>query len=151
MRTKKDSHKQGSPCVSSSPLKCFEPVMPAYNQSRPYSWLKLRASTYNQLWISMPAVLVTVPNATQNSLSSRAVAKTISVNSLPGIIYELSPLLLAILWILWRRKRWQRQTHRQSVRKPPHPDYRCPHLYHPGHFMPNAHSAATLQIYPGFR
>jgi len=106
MRTKKDSHKQGSPCVSSSPLQCFEPVTPAYNQSRLYSWLKLRASTYNQLWISMPAVLVTVPNATQNSLSSRAVAKTISVNSLPGIIYELSPLLLATLWILWCRKRW---------------------------------------------
>ena len=76
MRTKKDSHKQGSPCVSSSPLQCFEPVTPAYNQSRLYGWLKLRASTYNQLWISMPAVLVTVPTITQNSLQPLSTSST---------------------------------------------------------------------------
>ena len=38
-----------------------DPVKPAYNQSRPDSRLRLTASAFNQLWISMLAVLVTVP------------------------------------------------------------------------------------------
>jgi len=40
----------------------------AYNQSRPDGWLTLTASAFNQLWISMPVVLVTVPTDTQGSL-----------------------------------------------------------------------------------
>ena len=46
----------------------LDPIEPAYNQSRPDGWLRLAASTFNQLWISMPPVLVSVPNVTQNSL-----------------------------------------------------------------------------------
>jgi len=46
----------------------FDQLKPAYNQSWPDGQLKLTASAFNQLWISMPAVLVTVPTVTQNSL-----------------------------------------------------------------------------------
>jgi len=45
-----------------------DPIKPAYNQSRPDGRIKLTASAFNQLWISMPAVLVTVPTDTQGSL-----------------------------------------------------------------------------------
>ena len=46
----------------------LDPVKPAYNQSRLDGRLNLTASTFNRLWISMLAVLVTVPTITQNSL-----------------------------------------------------------------------------------
>jgi len=46
----------------------LNPIKPAYNQSGLDGWLKLTASTFNQLWTSMPAVLVTVPTVTQNLL-----------------------------------------------------------------------------------
>ena len=47
----------------------LDPIKPAYNQSRPYGRLKLTASAFKQLWISMPAVLIAVPTTvTQNSL-----------------------------------------------------------------------------------
>jgi len=46
----------------------LDPIKPAYKQSRPDGWTKLTASAFNRLWISMPAVLVTVPTVTQNSL-----------------------------------------------------------------------------------
>jgi len=42
----------------------LDPIKPAYN----WSLLKLTASAFDQLWISMLAVLVTVPTVTQNSL-----------------------------------------------------------------------------------
>ena len=43
----------------------LDPIKPTYNQSRR---LELTASTFNRLWISIPAVLVTVPTVMQNSL-----------------------------------------------------------------------------------
>ena len=49
----------------------LDPIKPAYNQSWPDGWLKLTASVFNlqpTMWIRMPAVLVTVPTITQNSL-----------------------------------------------------------------------------------
>ena len=46
----------------------LDPIKPAYNQSQPGGRLKLTASAFNRLWISMPAVLVTVPTVTQNLL-----------------------------------------------------------------------------------
>jgi len=46
----------------------LDPIKPAYNQSRPDGRLRFTASAFNRLWISMPAVLVAVPVATQNSL-----------------------------------------------------------------------------------
>jgi len=48
----------------------LDPVKPAYNQSRPDGRLKLTASSFNLLRISMSAGLVTVPTVTQNSLTS---------------------------------------------------------------------------------
>jgi len=54
----------------------LDPIKPAYNQSRPDGQLKLTASTFNQLWISMPAVLVTVPTITQNSLQPLSTSST---------------------------------------------------------------------------
>jgi len=46
----------------------LDPIKPAYNRSRPNGQLKLTASAFNWLWISMPAVLATVPTVMQNSL-----------------------------------------------------------------------------------
>jgi len=46
----------------------LDPIKPAYNQSRPDGRLKLTASTFNRLWISMPAVLITAPTVMQNLL-----------------------------------------------------------------------------------
>jgi len=46
----------------------LDPIKPGYNQSWPDVRLKLTASAFSRLWISMPAVLVTVPAVTQNSL-----------------------------------------------------------------------------------
>jgi len=72
---KKDSHRQQSPLRGSSSFYgalsqqgLIDPIKPAYNQSRLDGQLKLTASAFNQLWISMLAVLVTVPTVTQNSL-----------------------------------------------------------------------------------
>ena len=46
----------------------LDPVKPAYNQSRPAGWLKWTASAFNWIWISMLAVLVTIPTVKQNLL-----------------------------------------------------------------------------------
>ena len=51
---------------ASSQRRLLEPNMPAYNPSQLDGWLKLTASAFNQLWISMPTVLVTVPTVMQN-------------------------------------------------------------------------------------
>ena len=48
---------------SVEPARLLDPIKPAYNESRPDSWLKLIARTFKQLWISMLAVLVTVSTA----------------------------------------------------------------------------------------
>jgi len=62
-------------CVKARPLYSalslrwlLDSVRPAYNQSRPDGLLRLTASAFNQLWISMLAVLVTVTTVMQNSL-----------------------------------------------------------------------------------
>jgi len=96
----------------------LDPIKPAYNHSRLDGQLKLTANTFIRLWISMPAVLVAVPE-----LLCRTCC----------ILYQLSPLLLTIFWILWCTDRWQRQMHRKSVWMPPSPNYWCPHFYMP-HF-----------------
>jgi len=54
--------------VCFEPVRLLAPVKPAYNQSQPDSQLKLTASTTSQLWVGIPAVLVTVPAVMQNSL-----------------------------------------------------------------------------------
>jgi len=107
----------------------LDPIKPAYNHSRLDGQLKLTANTFIRLWISMPAVLVAVPE-----LLCRTCC----------ILYQLSPLLLTILWILWCTDRWQRQMHRKSVWMPPSLNYWCPHFYHCPIFMLNDLSAATL-------
>jgi len=43
----------------------LDPIKPAYNQRQPDGQLKLTASNFNRLQISMPAVLVTVPTDTR--------------------------------------------------------------------------------------
>ena len=63
----------------------LNPIKPAYNQSRPDGWLKLTASTFNQLWTSMPAVLVTVPTVTQNLLH------LLPTSSIPAMLYYSMP------------------------------------------------------------
>jgi len=62
-------------CVKARPLYSalsqrwlLDSIRPAYNQSRPDGLLRLTASTFNLLWISMPAVLITVLTVMQNSL-----------------------------------------------------------------------------------
>jgi len=54
--------------VELSQQRLLHPITPAYNQNRLDGRLKLTASAFNQLWISMPTVLVTVPTVTKNSL-----------------------------------------------------------------------------------
>ena len=93
----------------------LDPIKPAYNHGRLDGQLKLTANTFIRLWISMPVVLVAVPE-----LLCRTCC----------ILYQLSPLLLTIFWILWCTDRWQRQMHRKSVWMPPSPNYWCPHFYH---------------------
>ena len=74
MSRKKDLHKTKSTACELIPSRCFEPARvvrsnyrrPAYNPSQLDGWLKLTASTFNRLWISMPTVLVTVPTVMQN-------------------------------------------------------------------------------------
>jgi len=46
----------------------LDPIKPAYNQSRLDGRLKLTASAFNQLRISMQAVLVALPTVMQNLL-----------------------------------------------------------------------------------
>ena len=123
VRKKKDSHRhQGPLCGSSSSLWCFEPVKvvrpsSAYNQSWPNGWLKLTASAFYQLWISMPAVLVTVPTVKQNSL------------------HPLSTSSITACFLLDFVVQGNMQTDRQSVWMTPHPDCRCPYLHHLLHFF----------------
>jgi len=45
----------------------LDPTNPTYNQSRLDGQLKLTASTFNQLWISVLAILVTVPTVVQKA------------------------------------------------------------------------------------
>ena len=91
---KKDSHRQqGLLRGSSSLLQCFEPARvvqpskPAYNQSRPDGQLKLTASTFNQLWISMPTVMVTVPAVTLNSLHPSSTSSIIARQILDFVMH----------------------------------------------------------------
>jgi len=65
-----------------------DPIKPAYNQSQLDGQLKLTASAFSRLWISMPAVLVTVPTVMQNSLHPLSTS-----------------LLLDIFWTSWCMER----------------------------------------------
>ena len=122
----KDSHKQGLLRGSSSPLWCFEQartvktIKPAYNQKS--------ADDVKQPWISMPAVLVTVPNVTQNSLhplsTSSITARHLLNCMVQGKITEADTPTI-------------------------HLDYWCRQIHNPPIFMPNALSATTHIIYSG--
>jgi len=75
MRKKRGSYRQQGPFRGSlSPLSCFEParivrlIKPAYNQSQLDGWLRLTASTFSRLWISIAADLFAVPTVSQNLL-----------------------------------------------------------------------------------
>ena len=46
----------------------LDQTRPAYDQSRPDGRLELTASTFNQQWISVLAVLVTLHTVMENSL-----------------------------------------------------------------------------------
>ena len=58
----------------------------AYNESWRNIWLKLTASTFNRLWISMPAVLVMVPIVTQNSLHPSSTSSIIARHLLDSMV-----------------------------------------------------------------
>jgi len=67
MRRKKDSHRQQGPLHGAHPLYgalsqrgLLDPIKPACNQSQLDGRLRLTSSAFNQLWISMPAVLIRV-------------------------------------------------------------------------------------------
>jgi len=56
----------------------LDPITPAYNQGRLDGRLRLTASAFNWLWISMPAVLITVPTVMQNSLHPLSISSVIA-------------------------------------------------------------------------
>jgi len=70
----KDGQQRHNECISTQTVSSagqrglLDPIKPAYNQSQLDGWLNLTASTHNQLWISMLAVMVTVSTVTQNLL-----------------------------------------------------------------------------------
>jgi len=65
-------------CGALSQQGLLDPITPAYNQSQPDGQLKLTVSAFNGLWISMPAVLVTVSTVTQNSLQPLSTSSIIA-------------------------------------------------------------------------
>jgi len=104
--------------VCFEPVRLLAPVKPAYNQSQPDSQLKLTASTTSQLWVGIPAVLVTVPAVMQYSLHPLSTS-SITACCLLGKTTEADAL---------------------TIRLDATPSI---HI-----FMPNALSAATIRIYP---
>jgi len=105
-----------------------DPIKP-YKQSRPDGQLKLTASAFSRLWISMPAVLITVPTVMQNSLhplsTSSITARHLLDFMVQGKITEADALTVHL----------DATPSGQSVPPPPSSPY--------------ALSAATLPIYPG--
>jgi len=62
----------------------LDPIKPAYNQSRADGWLKLTASAFNRLWISM----LTVLSVTQNSLHPLSTSLIIARHLLHFMVQE---------------------------------------------------------------
>ena len=56
-----------------------------------------------------------------------------------------------LFWSLWCKRRYQRQTHKQSGWAPLHLDWSATHLPHLPIFTPDSLPATTLPIYPGLR
>ena len=102
-------------CGALSQQGLLDPITPAYNQSQPDGQLKLTVSAFNGLWISMPAVLVTVSTVTQNSLQPLSASSIIAGHFLDfvaqGKITEADA-----------------PTTRLDTT---HPDFGVPHLHHP--------------------
>ena len=74
----------------------LDPIKPAYNQSRLDGRLKLTASAFNQLWISMQAVLVTLPTVTQNLLHPLSTSSITARHLLQGKITEADALTIRL-------------------------------------------------------
>ena len=107
IKKKKDSHRQQVPLHGSASLYgtlslrgLLNPIKPAYNQ-KSARWLAQINSQCLWLWISMPAVLVTVPTVMQNLLSSgfygagkitEADALTIHLDATPSGLLVPPPL-----------------------------------------------------------
>ena len=71
--------------------------------------------TCNHLWISMPAILVTVPTVSQNSLHPLSTSSIIACRILDSMVQGTITEAAA-------------PTTRGT---PPNLDYRCPHIHHP--------------------
>jgi len=113
----------------------LDPVKPAYNQSQPGGRLKLTASAFNRLWISMPAVLVTVPTVTQNLLHPLSTS-SITPRHLVNLMLQRKITQADALTI-------RLDATPSGLSVPPLP-------HHLPIFMPNtALSVTTLPIYPG--
>ena len=127
-------------CVGALPLHSalnqrmlLDAIKPAYNQSRPDGRLKLTVSAFNQLWISMLAVLVAVPTVMQNSLhplsTSSITAQHLLEFMVQGKIIDADALIIHL------------DITPSRLLVPPPPSSPI--------FMLNALSAATLLIYHG--
>ena len=103
-----------SPALSQRGL--LDPIKPAYNQSGLYGRLRLTASAFNWLWISMPAVPFTVPTVMQNSLHPLSTSSVIARHLLDFMV----------------QGKITNQTH-QPIWTPPirTTGAGCPHLHHP--------------------
>jgi len=64
----------------------LDPIKPAYDQSRPDDRLKLTASAFSRLWISMPPVLITVPTVMQNSLHPLSTSSVVASHLLDFVV-----------------------------------------------------------------
>ena len=64
-----------------------DPIKPAYNKSWPDGWLRLTASAFNRLWISMPTVLITVPTVMQKSLHPLSTSSIIACHLLDFMVH----------------------------------------------------------------
>ena len=119
--------------ASKSWWRLLDPIKPTYNPSRPDVRLKLTAGAFNQLWIWMPAVLVTIPTFTQNSLPP-LLTSSISFRHLLDFMVQV--------------KRTEADAPTICLCATPS-GLSVPIPLSPPVFMLNAFSAATLPIYPG--
>jgi len=110
----------------------LDPTKPAYNHSRPDGRLKLIASAVNWLWISMPAIQVTVPTYCYGELASFI-----------NFVHYCSPS--SGFYGTWKIT----EAVTRTIHLDASPDYWCLHLQYPPIFKHNAICATTLTIYPG--
>jgi len=85
-RLRRRIHTDNQVCLE--PARVVRPNKAAYNHSRLDGRLKLTASVFNRLWISMPAVLVAVPTVTQNSLHPLSTSSIIARHLLDFMVQE---------------------------------------------------------------